>query len=117
VQNPLRLDDHTEPLPDLMLLRPRGDFYSASHPVPADVLLLIEVMDSSADYDRNVKLPLYARSGVPEVWLIDLNRELVETHRRPVGAVYSENRLLPRGQRLAPEALADLEIAVDEILG
>jgi Uma2 family endonuclease len=117
VQDPLRIDDHMEPLPDLMLLRPRRDFYSESHPAPADVLLLIEVMDTSADYDRNVKLPLYARSAIPEVWLIDLNLKLVESHRRPLGEIYSENRILPRGQRLSPEALPDLEVAVDDILG
>lgn len=71
-QSPLRLDRASEPQPDLMLLRPRADFYRKSHPTASDVLLLIEVSDSTVRYDRQVKVPLYARHGVPEVWLVDL---------------------------------------------
>ena len=69
VQDPTRLDNNSEPQPDVMLLRWRDDFYEAGHPGPADVLLLIEVADSSADFDRNAKLPVYARAGIPEVWI------------------------------------------------
>jgi Uma2 family endonuclease len=68
VQNPIRLDTHSEPQPDLALLKPRPDFYAASHPNPEDVLLVVEVADTSADYDRGVKLALYARVGIAEVW-------------------------------------------------
>ena len=72
VQSPLRLDAYNEPEPDLMLLRPRADDYRASHPSAADVLLLVEVSETSLAYDRGVKLALYAKFGVPEVWIIDL---------------------------------------------
>jgi Uma2 family endonuclease len=74
-------------------------------------------MNSSAGYDRGVKLRLYARSGVPEVWLVDLNRESVEVHRGPAGDAYSESRTLARGQDVAPGAFADAVMAVDGVLG
>ncbi len=117
VQGPIRLDDRSEPEPDLAILRPRPDFYSSGHPTPADVFFIVEVMDTTADYDRGVKLAIYARANIAEVWLIDLNRELVEVYRRPIGEIYTENRILPRGQVVAPGAFPDVELAVDAILG
>ena len=65
VQGPVRLGDHSEPQPDVMLVRRRSDFYETAHPEPADVLLLVEVSDTSIEYDRQVQLPLYARHGIP----------------------------------------------------
>ena len=87
VQDPVWLDDYSEPLPDIALLKPRSDYYRSSHPCPDDVLLLIEVADSSLAYDRDVKLPRYARAGVPEVWLVDLAGQRLQIHREP-----AENR-------------------------
>lgn len=89
-QLPLRLSDSSEPEPDLMPLRPRADFYAAQHPGPGDVLLLIEVADTSLDYDRCVKLPLYARHGVPEVWIVDLENRQVCFFRQPAGESYGD---------------------------
>ena len=89
-QNPVRLDDYTEPLPDIALLRPRADYYRAGHPAPDDVLLLIEVAETSLAYDRNVKLPRYARAGIPEAWLVDLGGRRLTMHRRPAGGAYTE---------------------------
>ena len=83
IQGPLRLDRRNEPQPDLMLLRPRPDRYRSGHPTAADVLLLVEVADSSLAYDRGPKLALYARHGVPEVWLVDLVGRAVEICREP----------------------------------
>jgi Uma2 family endonuclease len=117
VQGPLRLDDLSEPEPDLIALRPRSDFYASGHPGAGDCYLVIEVSETSASYDRGTKLPLYVRAGVPEVWLVDLNRELVESYRGPLGELYTENRTLPRGQSLAPEAFPDAVLGVDAILG
>jgi Uma2 family endonuclease len=88
-QNPLRLDVHSEPEPDLMLLEPRADDYRSRHPAAADVLLLIEVAHSSARYDREIKLPLYARHGVQEVWIVDLDHDVVRFHHTPVGGSYA----------------------------
>ena len=88
VQDPIALDAYSTPEPDLVLLCPRVDFYAAAHPSAADVLLAVEVADTSADYDREVKLPLYARAGLPEVWLIDLQKSCIEVYTRPQGGAY-----------------------------
>lgn len=117
VQNPIRLGEHSEPQPDLTLLRPRPDFYGEAHPGPADILLVVEVAESSANMDREVKVPLYARAGIPEVWLVGLAGGCIEVCRKPTPQGYVEVRQVPRGQRISPQALPDLEIGVDEILG
>jgi Uma2 family endonuclease len=84
-QNPLRLDDVSEPEPDISILRPRADFYTTGHPGPADVLLVVEVADTSLAYDLGVKVPLYARHGIPEVWVIDATTRRTLVFREPVG--------------------------------
>jgi len=89
VQNPLRLSESSQPEPDLMLLKPRADFYASAHPTAVDVLLLIEVADTSARYDHEIKLPLYARHGVPEVWIVDLAARQVRCFRAPAGDAYT----------------------------
>ena len=114
-QNPVRLSDSSEPLPDVMLLRPRPDFYTSAHPRPGDVLLLVEVSDSSVDYDRSVKVPLYARHGVPEVWLVDLRQGLVEICRNPAPEGYREVRVARRGDRFTLSTLSDVALSVDDI--
>ena len=117
VQDPVHLDDHTEPQPDVAFLRPRADFYAAGHPGPADILLIVEVAETSAALDRRVKLPLYARSGIPEVWLVDLDKETIRAYRDPSPGGYRTARTVGRGQRLAPLAFPDRELTVAEILG
>lgn len=118
VQNPIRLSDMTEPEPDLAVARPRDDEYATAHPTPADLLLVIEVMETSADYDRRVKPPLYAREGIPETWLVDLDEPpLIEVYRRPNNGRYTEMQTYFPGQTIAPEAFPDVVLAVDDILG
>jgi Uma2 family endonuclease len=116
VQGPIRLGPHSEPQPDVALLRPRADFYATGHPGPGAVLLAIEVADTSLDFDRTVKLPLYARHGVPEVWLVDLAAGRMEVCRRPTAAGYGETSRAGRGERLSPLALPDVAVAVDDVL-
>lgn len=82
IQNPVRLKD-SDPEPDVALLKPRDDFYGTSRPAPADVLLLIEVADSSLDYDRDIKGPLYAEAGITEYWIVNVIDRTVEVHRSP----------------------------------
>ena len=118
VQNPLRLSGYSEPQPDLALLKCRSDFYSLAHPGPEDVLLLVEVMESSQDYDREVKLPLYARHGVSEVWLVDLEGQAVEVYRRPSAEGYREvRRITPGSGSLSVESLPEVSLPPEEILG
>lgn len=88
-QSPLRLDEHSEPQPDLALLKPRRDFYTSRHPTASDTLLVIEVSDVTLRYDRQVKVPLYARHGVPEVWIVDLENALTHFFRSPAGETYA----------------------------
>lgn len=92
VQDPVRLGEASEPQPDVMVLRPRGDMYTGSHPSPADVLLVIEVADTSLEFDRSVKVPLYARHGIAEVWLVDLQNQLLTIHREPKDGIYRDTR-------------------------
>lgn len=101
VQDPLHLDDQSEPQPDLMLLRPQAHGYRQAHPTAADVLLLIEVSDTSVRYDREIKLPLYAQAGVPEVWIVDLDAGLLRCHRAPVGDEYTHMQALAQPGTLA----------------
>lgn len=117
VQNPVVLNDFSEPEPDIAVLRPRTDFYAQALPTAADVLLIIEVADTSFEYDRDIKLPAYARSGVPEVWLADLPAETIRVHTEPVNGVYRNARSYQRGDEITPLHFPDLSIEVTSILG
>jgi Uma2 family endonuclease len=115
VQSPLRLDSYNEPEPDLTLLRPRADAYRTSHPGASDVLLLIEVSDSSLAYDRGTKLALYAKFGVPEVWIVDLAGAAVELYRDPKEGTYRSRERRMNGI-LAPVLLPDTKIDIGALL-
>ena len=115
VQNPIHLSK-SEPQPDLALLRPRPDYYAAALPEPADILLLIEVADTTLDFDRNTKMPLYGRNGIAESWLIDLVNNVIEVYRGPASTGYRIKQTLGPGDSLLLAALADLSIAVEEVL-
>ncbi len=110
VQNPLVLGATTEVQPDLALLASRADFYRDSHPRPADVLLLIEVAETSARYDREIKLPLYARASIAEVWLVDLEAPALLVCRAPEDGAYRETTRLATPGALAPVLLPALSI-------
>lgn len=116
VQSPVRLSLHSEPEPDIALLRPRPDFYTASHPAPGDVLLLIEVADTSLVYDRDVKLPRYAAAGISEVWIIDLEGERALVYRGPSSGSYRHAMTVERGAPLSSEAFPDLSLWIEDIL-
>ena len=117
VQNPIRLGDHVEPQPDLMLIRRRGGRYTLGRPAPVDILLLIEVADTTFAYDRQIKAPLYARGGLTELWIVDLVGEAVEVYRDPAPGGYQTVRVAHRGEAIAPLAFPDTSIAVADILG
>jgi Uma2 family endonuclease len=116
-QGPIELDEYSEPQPDVVLLRRRADFYRRAHAVPPDILLAVEVADSSVDYDRHVKIPRYAAAQIPEVWLVDLPAERVEVHRDPAPDGYRDVQSFGRSERISPVAFPDLVLAVDDILG
>ena len=116
VQDPVRLGQLSEPQPDLALLRPRHDYYASGHPGPEDVLLIVEVAETTAAWDRQHKVPLYASAGVAEVWLVDLGAGVVEACREPAGGAYAVVRRAGAGETLTPLALPTLTVAVDDIM-
>ena len=103
--------------PDVALLRPRADFYRPGNPEPSDALLVIEVMWTSEDRDRRIKLPIYASAGTGEVWLVDVARDAIEVYRGPEGARYRQRQVIGRGDSVSPEAFPDLLLAAVDILG
>ncbi|MBI3980085.1 MAG: Uma2 family endonuclease [Chloroflexi bacterium] len=117
VQGPIRLSDYTEPQPDVVLLRPGPDLYVSGHPGPDDVFLIVEVAETSSRFDRRVKIPRYGRSGVPECWLVELDKQTVTVYGNPTATGYRTAQTMRRGQTLTPLAFPDLAIPVDEILG
>jgi Uma2 family endonuclease len=117
IQNPIDLDEHSQPQPDLVLLRPRNDFYASAHPTAADVLLLVEVAETSEEYDRQIKVPLYARHGIKEVWLVDLRQRRVFVYRDPSPDSYRTVRICQRSDALSSSALPDLLVTVADVLG
>lgn len=117
VQNPIVLDDYSATQPDISLLQPRDDFYAQEHPAPADVLLVIEVADSSTGFDREIKLPLYAQAMIPEVWLVNLPDDLVEIYSQPSNGSYQETQVLKHGEFLVSNASLGLSLGVTAILG
>ena len=120
-QNPVQLGDWSEPEPDIAVLSWRDDFYAAAPPAAADVLLLIEIADSSAGYDRDVKAPLYARQGIPEYWILDLGAGILEVLRQPAPAGsrsrYRDVHRLRRGEEISPLAFPDVTFSVSDLLG
>jgi len=117
VQNPVILGEHEEPQPDFAVLRYRADGYGARHPRAEDVLLVIEVADTSVAYDRHTKMPLYARAGIPESWLVNLPDSVIEVYGEPGPDGYRAIRRVGRGEKLRPMILPDVEITAGDILG
>jgi Uma2 family endonuclease len=119
IQGPIRFRSfRSRPQPDLALLEPRPDYYAAGAPGAVDIFLLVEVMDSSVEYDRRTKAPLYARAGIWELWLVDIPAGVVEVHRQSsASGSYHDVHILHRGETLTPLAFPDIALTVDEILG
>jgi Uma2 family endonuclease len=117
IQNPVQVNDYSEPLPDVALLKPRDDFYAQANPQAADVFLIVEVADSSVEYDRNIKIPLYAEAGIPEVWLINLLEETIEIYTRPLDDTYQEMLVIKRGESLVAKSIPNLTIDANAVLG
>lgn len=116
VQNPVTLDDYSEPEPDLSVVRERDDFYLDALPRAEDVYLLIEVADATGGRDRRVKIPRYAAAGVPELWFFDLVAGRLEVHREPTADGYAVGEVLGPGDGAVPEAFDDVAIDVGPIL-
>jgi Uma2 family endonuclease len=117
-QNPIRLSPISEPQPDLAILRRRADFYATGErPAPSDVLLLVEVADTSLRFDRDVKLPLYARAGIGEYWIVDLHRRVLYAHTTPDGDGYREMTTYQSGDTVRLALAPDIAVKLDIFFG
>ncbi len=114
MQNPIRLDAHSRPQPDIALWRRRS---RRSLPGPEDILLLVEISDSTLGSDRLVKIPLYARAGISEVWLVNLIDENVEIYRQPQDDMYRSTQTATQGESISPSAFPDMVVPIDAVLG
>ncbi|MDJ0730594.1 MAG: Uma2 family endonuclease [Crocosphaera sp.] len=115
VQNPIRLDNYSEPQPDMVLLKPQSDFYESKIPKSEDIYLLIEVSDSTIKYDQEVKLPLYAESKINEVWIVNLNDKTLEVYRKPENKTYLEQQKNVKSISLL--AFSDITLTINDIFG
>ena len=117
VQDPIQIRPNSQPEPDIAILRVRHDFYMDAHPEAADVLLLIEVSDSSLDYDKEIKLGIYGRGGVPEVWIINLQDEQVDSYRGPFNGGYRLRERFLLGENIKADLLPKLEVNISQVFG
>jgi Uma2 family endonuclease len=115
-QSPVRLDGSSQPEPDIALVAPRADEYGVAHPAPADVLLIVEVSDSTLHHDRDVKLPLYARHGIPEVWIVDLQGGRLHIHRVSDGERYQEQSTIEHPGIVKITALPGIQVDLSGLL-
>jgi Uma2 family endonuclease len=113
----IRLSDFSEPEPDIVLARFREDFYVSALPRPEDILLIIEVADSSLRHDRTVKVPLYAAAGISETWIANVRSQRVTTYREPSAAGYQQVTHHTRRAVLSPQAFPDLQLRWEDIFG
>jgi len=117
VQHPIVLNRYNQPQPDLAVLKYRDDFYNQAFPRPEDILLLIEVADTSAHFDRTRKKSIYATNGIKEYWLVDIARGQVEQYNGPIAGDYHTVSVLKRGQQIRPAAMPEIQFEIIEILG
>jgi len=115
-QDPVQLNDYSEPQPDLMLLKPAPDDYTGRHPRPEDLFLLIEVADTTLVSDREQKLPAYGCAGIAEVWLVNLVEGTIEIHREPNFTGYGSKTILRAGDKAVPQTFPDAAVPVAELL-
>jgi Uma2 family endonuclease len=114
-QNPILLDGNSQPQPDLAILKLRDDFYEEGLPTPSDILLIIEVSDSTTSYDRDIKMPLYAAAGIPEMWLFDINKKAIEGYSLPSSSGYKQMRRYEENDTLAMLAFPDVIFNWEEL--
>ena len=117
VQNPFISSSHSEPQPDLTILKRTADLYKIALPVGNDVAIVIEVSDTTATFDRKRKLPTYAAAGIPEAWLVDLRAGHVEVHTEPTPDGYNAVKIYRRGDNAVSKSIVGVNLSVDDILG
>lgn len=115
VQNSVRLDDYSEPQPDIAILRLQADDYEQELARPDDILLLIEIADTSLEYDRDQKLPRYAASGIAEVWIVDANQQMIEQYTQPLQGQYTHIHKCLKGNTIQSTMMPQIQFTTDRI--
>ena len=115
VQNPITINEYSEPEPDIVVAKFRDDYYGQSHPQPDDILLVIEVADTSLAFDRDTKVPLYAACGIKETWLLDLTSGTITSYRDPDGATYRQQQVFRNADTLSMAAFPDIAVSLSEL--
>jgi Uma2 family endonuclease len=116
IQNPARLSDYNEPEPDIVLTD-LNKYNGRRHPRPAEIILIVEVSDSTLKYDRDTKLSLYAEAEIYEVWIVNLQNDIIEVHQNPSNGIYQLAKIFKRGEKVQSQVLPNLTLEVDKILG
>lgn len=117
IQNPIQIDRFNHPQPDVVVCKPRDDFYEQCHPTPEDIYLVVEIAWTSAARDRTLKAPLYGRAGIPEFWLIDISGRTIDVYTDPSEDGYDRVERLRPGASLRPSAFSHVELQVDDVIG
>jgi len=117
IQNPVRLSNRTEPQPDIVVLKYRSDDYEGKKPSPEDVYFMVEVSDSSYEYDRQIKIPLCAINNIPEIWIANLDRRVIEIYRQPSPEGYRQSFIVSPGESISPQSFPEYSFKVSDILG
>lgn len=117
IQNPICLTEYSELEPDIAIIKRRSDFYAEQLPQPEDVLLIIEVADSSLEYDCETKIPLYAKENIKEVWLVNLIENILQIYKEPTPEGYNTMLKCRYNQKISPENFSDITLTVSEIFG
>lgn len=117
VQNPLRLNRYNEPQPDVVVMKWRDDYYASKLHTPEDTLFVLEVSDTSLRYDTKIKLPIYAEAGVLELWIQNLQENVLLVCRDPAGRKYNTRLTLSRGETISPLAFPDVSFRIEDLLG
>ena len=117
VQSPIFINELNEPQPDVAVLKPADYLRMPQHPGPSDLVLVIEVADSTLREDRGRKVPEYARAGIPEAWIVNIPKGVVEVYSEPVGGKYASIRRVARGEAITLKVLPEVTIAVGDFLG
>jgi Uma2 family endonuclease len=116
IQNSIKLNEYSQPEPDLVLLKKKDDFYLETRPTPEDIFLLIEVSDSTWKYDQEIKLPLYAENNIKETWIINLNNDSIATYRYPEKNFYQERKILTKKDNINCLAFPQINISIQQLL-
>ena len=115
-QNPVKLGENLEPVPDLAIVLRRASGFFGSHPGPDETLMVIEVSDTTLAYDRGTKVNLYAQANIPETWVMNLVEDCIESFTGPGPNGYANHTIYRRGDKISPSTLPDVEFAVDDLL-